>query len=402
MTQLLDTVLTPWRVKWYSRGALLALAVAFLVVLLSGAGPQTLTGRIGGDYPAFYSAGQIIADGAAEQLYSPQMQRDYQQPLIGAQSGVLLFAYPPQFAMLYAPLAELPFRLSYAIHTLALVAALALACVLIQRIYPTLIASPYLLFFLALTSYPIIRSVMGGQNTALSILLIVLVWYMVLHDRQLLAGVILGLLFFKPQFALPLTGLFLLSGRWRVWGAAAATAGTLFVLNTAIIGPGWVGDWLALVQTFSRLDVQVNFAELVSWQGFLQALLGDGNTIAVILGWAMTAATILVISWVWFAGGRTADFNAQIGLASIAIVLISPHTLFYDAGVAIIGFIALLGRRAQLNKALILGVWAASFLQLLSPILGISLSFLPLMFVLVLAIGHLWSRSLKPMEMQPA
>jgi len=68
---MLAQVLTPWRVKWYSRAAVLALAVAFLVVLLSGSGTTTLTGRIGGDYPAFYTAGQIVAAGEAANLYEP-------------------------------------------------------------------------------------------------------------------------------------------------------------------------------------------------------------------------------------------------------------------------------------------------------------------------------------------
>jgi hypothetical protein len=400
MTQLLDSVLTPWRLKWYSRGALFALAVAFLVILVSGSGPTTLTGRIGGDYPAFYSAGQIIADGAAENLYSPKTQSDYQKPLIGDQTGFLPFAYPPHFALLYAPLSELPFRLSYAVHTLALVAALALACALIQRIYPNLIESPYLLFFLALTAYPIIRSVMGAQNTAFSILLIVLCWYKVLHNKHYQAGIFLGLLFFKPQFAVPLTGLFLLSGRWRVWASAGATAIVLFALSTALTGPAWIADWLEIVRTFSRFDVQVNFGELVSWQGFFQALLGDGNTVAGGLGWLLAAATVLGISWVWFAGGRRADFNAQLGLASVCIVLISPHTLYYDSGIALIAFVVVLDRLGRLNPSLILGVWAAGLLQVLSPSLGISLSFLPLVFILALAITHLWSPGTKNAEAQ--
>ncbi|MFB3102321.1 MAG: glycosyltransferase family 87 protein, partial [Alphaproteobacteria bacterium] len=373
---MLETILTPWRVKWYSRGALFALAVAFVVILVSGSGTTTLTGRIGGDYPAFYSAGQIIADGEAENLYSLRTQREYQQELIGDQSGVLAFAYPPHFALFYAPLSELPFRVSYAVHTLAMVAALALACLLIQRIYPNLIAKPELLFFLAFTAYPIFRSVIGGQNTALSILLIVLCWYKVLHNKHYQAGIYLGLLLFKPQFALPLAGLFLLSGRWRVWVSAGATGIVLIALNSALLGPGWFADWFDIVRTFSRFDVQVNFAELVSWQGFIQAVVGQGNSFAVALGWGLSGATILAISWVWFAGGRTADFNSQLALASICIVLISPHTLYYDSGIVLIAVVVLLNRFGRLKVNLILGVWAAGILQLLSPALGVSLSFI--------------------------
>ena len=101
------------------------------------------------------------------------------------------------------------------------------------------------------------------------------------------------------------------------------------------MGPAWDADWFDLVMAFSGLDVQFNFAELVSWQGVDQALFGDGNRFAVVLGWSFSVATIVALSWVWFRGGREDDFSAQLGLASVAIVLISPHTLFYDGGIAL-------------------------------------------------------------------
>lgn len=395
---MFDRILTPWRVKVYTRGALAALALAFVVILFSGSGTQTLTGRIGGDYPAFYAAGQIIADGEGDHLYSISRQRDYQRPLVGDETGVLPFAYPPQFALFYVPLSQLPFRLSYAVHTILMVAALALACTLIARIYPGLVTKPELLFFLALTGFPILRSVMGAQNTVLSLLLIVLIWYRVLHNKQYQAGVFLGLLFFKPQFALPLSGLFFLAGRWRVWASAAATAALLLGLSTAVLGTGWIDDWLFLVRVFSALDVRVNFAELVSWQGFVRALVGYDNELASVVGWSLALATIVGLCWVWFAGGRKADFSAQMALASVGIVLISPHTLFYDAGIALIAVIVVLSRMGQLNAGVIFVVWAAGLLQLLSPAVGVSLSFVPLVLILTLAVAYLWRASVKNTE----
>jgi len=393
---MLARILTPWRVTWYARGALLALVAVFVLTVWSATGTKTIIGgRLGGDYPAFYAAGRIVAAGEAENLYSLATQRDYQRPLIGAASGVLPFAYPPPLAIVYAPLSQLPFAASYAVHTLLMAAALALACALIGRLYPRLIARPELLFFLALTGYPILRSVMGAQNTALSLLLIVLVWYKVLHNRHYQAGVFLGLLFFKPQFALPLSGLLFLSGRWRVWLSAAATAALMFAASTVLIGSGWIAGWLDLVGTFSRLDVQVNFAELVSWQGFSRALLGHDNSFAAGLGWGLAAATVLGLCWAWFAGGRNADFNSQMALASAGIVTISPHTLYYDSGIALVAVVVLLSRREKPGPGLILGIWAAALLQLLSPLAGVSLTFVPLVAVLALAFVFLWPADAK-------
>lgn len=399
---LLASVLTPWRVKWYSRGSLFALAVAFLVILVTTTGTATITGgQLGGDYPEFYSAGRIIAEGEAKQLYALDKQREYQKELLGVPGAVIPFVYPPHFALVYVPLSKLPFRVSYAVHALAMVAALALACLLIQRIYPNLIASPYLLFFLALTAYPIFRSVIGGQNTALSILLIVLCWYKVLHNKHYQAGLYLGLLLFKPQFAVPLAGLFFLSGRWRVWLSAGATGIVLFGVNSALLGPAWFVDWFDIIAAFLGADARTNFGELVSWQGFLQAVMGPGNSIAMALGWGLSAATILAISWVWYAGGRQADFSAQLALASICIVLISPHTLYYDSGIVLIAVVVLLARLGRLNANVILGVWAAGLPQLLSPSLGFSLSFVPVVVMLGFAVFYLWSSGVKKTGVQP-
>ena len=94
-------------------------------------------------------------------------------------------------------------------------AALALACGLLQRMYPQAIGSANIMFALALTSFPFFWSVFNGQNTTLSLLLIVACFYNMMNGRNILAGIFLGLLFFKPQFAFPLAGLFLLSGRWQ-------------------------------------------------------------------------------------------------------------------------------------------------------------------------------------------
>jgi hypothetical protein len=219
-----------------------------------------------------------------------------------------------------------------------------------------------------------------------------------LHNKHYQAGIFLGLLFFKPQFAVPLTGLFFLSGRWRVWVSAGATAIILFSLSTALLGPAWFGDWFELLNTTFVHAMQVNIPYIISWQALSQALIGQGNEFAVALGWGLSAATALAISWVWFAGGRKADFSAQLGLASICIILLSPQTLYYDAGIALIAFVVLSNRLGRLNPSLILVVWATGFFQLLSPALGVSLSLLPLILILVLATTHLWSSASKSAE----
>lgn len=394
----LHRFLTEDRVRLYSRGMLIGLLIAFLGVLLTGSGPQTFTGRLGGDYPEYYGIGRLIVEGDWSRLYSEDQQREFQRDVLLTDEQVIFFHYPPHAAFVYAPLSQLPFRVSYALYVLILTAALAGACVLFARIFPDKFKDPFWLFFVAFTIHPILRSVMGAQNTVLSILLIVLCWYKVLHNKHYQAGIFLGLLFFKPQFALPLVGLFLLSGRWRVWVSASATGALLLAIGTVLVGPSWFADWRELTAPGFQWAMTGNVAFVVSWLGLTHALAGGLTAGASVAGWALTIATIAAISWAWYAGGRDGDFNAQMGLAAVAVVVIAPQTLYYDAGIAMLAVAVIVAYAQQSVAWLVFAIWATSYLQLLSPQVGVSLTFVPLGLTLIFAVKILGPRAVRSQE----
>lgn len=381
---------TPWRVRWYSNGLLIGLALAFLVVVFSSSGVETFTGLIGGDFPSFYSAGNIVADGNGATLYSPDQQLAYQKALIGNRATAIPFAYPPHTALFYVPLSQLPFRFAYLVHSIAMVAALVLACGLLQRMYPQAIKSAHLLFALALTSFPIFWSVLLGLNTALSILLIVAVFYNVTRGRNLWAGFFLGLLFFKPQFAIPLAGLFFLSGRWQVWLNALLTLAALIVAGAVIVDPEGLQKWLDATYRLFTYNVSTLDFTVISIMGLADALGGHSSGIAQLLGWGGTAAASLVISWIWFVGGRRSNFGAQMALATLFTILIAPLTAFYDAGLALIPVVLLFGVMGRPSLRLVIFLWLTSYLQIVSEFVGVSLLPLPILVLLVLALHHLW------------
>jgi hypothetical protein len=143
-------------------------------------------------------------------------------------NGFLAFSYPPFVALAYYPLSLFGYRISYIIHSLLMVSALVLTIQLIRPFNPLIDQYKLSALALSLSFYPLFRAIWGGQNTAVILLLIVGTWRMALAHREWLAGIILGLLLFKPQFAIPLIGLFVLSGRWRVGLGSALTAVVLY------------------------------------------------------------------------------------------------------------------------------------------------------------------------------
>ena len=75
-----------------------------------------------------------------------------------------------------------------------------------------------------------------GQNGFLTAALIGGALVM-LDRRPLLAGVLFGLLAYKPQFGLMVPLVLAVSGRWRCFAAAAATVALLALATTAAFGP---------------------------------------------------------------------------------------------------------------------------------------------------------------------
>lgn len=361
---------------------LIALAFAFGLAVIGGAGlgPDAEGGaRLGGDYPAFHAAGSIVLDGDVDELYDADRQSLEQRDL--GIDGYLAFAYAPHVAVVYAPLAALGFRIGYAVHTLMMVAALVAAIrimpvgSLTRRVVPSTA--------LALGFWPMFRAVGGGQNTAVTVLLFAAAWRLLDDDRQVGAGLIAAALLYRPQYALPLMAVMALDGRWRAVGTAAAAGVATWLATAFVLGFGWVSEWMDQVLPFVERDAEVNAANSISLLGLSQALLGSDDPLAVALGLGGAIAVTVIVAWTW-RPGNPHPLALRIGLLAAGVLLLSPHTMFYDAGLLVVaaGSALALANSADERSAVASGigvVWALGFVQLASPTLGFS----PLALVVV-------------------
>lgn len=383
----LPSFFSPWRLKWYPRAFLFALAVAFLIAMFTGQGASTLTGRLGGDYPAFYGAGRIIADGDGGDLYNSTKQAAAQKGLYPGEDNVFMpFPYPPFFAAVYYPLALLPYRLSFAIHTLLMVALLFITIHLMAPIHKHINHAYLFITCLTLSFYPMLRAVLGGQNSALSLFLCVLSWRLIVANKHLSGGIILGLMLFKPQFGVPLICLSIISRRWHVGVGSLITALFIYGAGAIISGPLWIIDWYRYAMWLAQADAAINYDKAVSWLGFFQAIAGGESHIATLIGWGMSIATVLAVSLLWILGGRTADFTAQLGIGMVALVLMPPHVNYYDTSLILFTWLVLLGKLDRRSFGVLGIFWGVSFSQPLSILLGFSPLFLLAAAMLVLSI----------------
>ncbi|MDW3220835.1 MAG: glycosyltransferase family 87 protein [Acidimicrobiales bacterium] len=349
------------RLSRYPKALLGALALAFVLVLVSGSGSDTASGRVGGDFPAFYGAGTIVADGDIDQLWNLEVQQAAQVDLLGDEDGFIMFPYAPHVAAAYAPLSALPYRVAYAVHTALMVGLLVGTLQLLRPLVPAVDRYFPLTLAAVMTAYPVFVGVGGGQNTALSLFLLAAVWRTLHDDREALTGLALALLLFRPQYAIPLVGLLFLGRHWRAVTWAGAGAIGVWLVNTALLGPAWITDWLDGVRPLLEADAEVNAANEIAPIGFLHALWGTESTAALLVGGLVSAAVIAVLTTVWWQGRLALD--ARFAITTAGLLLVGPHTIYYDSALLLFATLVLLDR-GHIDVRIVAGVWALGLVHL--------------------------------------
>ena len=366
------------RLRLYGRAALFAVVAAFAISVLSASGGDAVSGRLGGDFPAFYAAGSIAADGDWANLYDPDRQLAEQARLFPeSDESFLYFAYPPHAAAAYRPLAALDYRLAYTIHSVLMAAAAVGALALMRPMVPLLRRHFELAAIGALLFNPVLRAVTGGQNTALLLLGVAAVWRLVHDDEDVAAGLVVALLLYKPQVAVPLAGVLVLDRRWRAVASAAVGGMGVWALGAAVMGTGWLATWWSEVRAFAEVDAEVNGHNAISWLGVAEHLLGAGSTAAYAVAAPLVVATIAAVALAWLS--PRCDLATRFAVTAAGVLLMSPHAMFYDAGLLVITAVVALDRLGSRVTAALAAVWAGSWLQMGAAGLG----FAPLFVLMV-------------------
>lgn len=367
----------PWlnarRLRVYPRVILAGLAIGFVLAFMLGSGARTWTGRLGGDFPAFYAAGRIVAHGDAARLYDWDVQAQAQSDLFPGKNGsqFLAFAYPPYVALLYRPLAALPYRVAYLLHTLLMAAALLAAAWSLGGVSPRVRRYAFEGFCMSVAFVPMFIALCGGQLTPLLVLVLSCALLASTRGHDLLAGVCLGALWIKPQYAVLFIALFALA-RPRVAKPVLALGALAYAAGAWVYGWAWPVTYLQQLPRFHHQDQRVNALHSVGLLGVSEALLGAGNGRAIALGCALMVATAFVA---WFVLRRTHALDLRIAALLPLVILLEPHAMYYDAGLLVPSFAIVAGK---LGRAALWPLGAIFVSGLLAPFgeaIGVSPAF---------------------------
>ncbi|MGE0222582.1 MAG: glycosyltransferase family 87 protein [Acetobacteraceae bacterium] len=315
--------------RWLTRdravawgGALLGAELAFLIFVAlfqHGAfGPVPPTSS---DFVSFYAAGSLALAGTPALAYDQPVHHLVQQQATVAGAPYQFFFYPPVYLLLCAPLALLPYFLANALFQIASLGLFlgVMRAVLAERGWDWLIP---------LLAFPAVLWTIGlGQNAFLTASLFG-GFLLLLERRPVLAGVLVGLLCYKPHFGLLVPVALIAGGHWRAVFSAGVTVAALVAGAAAVFG---LDTWQAYVTAFAGSGQvyesgRIDLAGMVTVFGALRLF---GLLAAVAYGaQAISAVAMAVaVALVW---RRTESRPLRAATLLTATLLAVPLALLYD------------------------------------------------------------------------
>ena len=347
-------------------GMLLAFClIAAVFLVTTGNGPNDRFGRpLGTDFSNVYAAGTYVLEGQPAVPFDPQRQYAREQAIFGQNTPFYGWHYPPFFLGLAALLALMPYGLALLIWqgvTLVLY-VLAIRAILGALIPPPLAGegdqrswpgggvsgpadatpsgalraphSPFRggiksLWLLLALAYPAVFVNLGhGHNGFLTAALMggALV---TLNTRPVLAGILFGLIAYKPQFGVLIPLALIAGGYWRTMFAAAATVIALALAVTLAFG---TEVWTAFLASMHFTRTVVLEQGDTGWQKIQSVfswarMWGGGIDLAYAAQGLVTLAAAVVIVWLW---RSRASFALKAAALAIGTILATPYSLDYD------------------------------------------------------------------------
>ena len=335
-----------------------------------------------GDFIAFWSAGRAALDGQIEHIHERAMLWDYQRLAAPDARFYAPWNSPPTFLIVACVLALAPYpaaAIGFFVVT-ALLFGFALRDLLPDRralLFPA--TAPAVLYQAGSVQAGLLIGGIAG---------LALHW---LDRRPRLAGALIGLLAIKPHLALLWPLLLGLSGRWRVFAAAAASA----IAFVTIAGIAFGFD--AYIRFFESLAAsqQLISEQRISTPAYASlyaSLLGLGAPHSVAMALHVFSAGVgVVLACRLFAKAELATAGAALCATTL---LISPYLFFYDFTLLLVGAAMLGVPRTRLDLTAAILAWSTG----LTVVVGgyIALPLCPLAAWAVLAAALRRSESAAP------
>ena len=328
-----------------------------------------------GDFTSFYTAAHIIRGGNAHRLYDLSLQAQVQQAFLLPHGwvfadGVLPYAYPPFFAIIFIPLSFLPLGWAFHVWNVVNVTLILASVKLLLRHQQRHSTRDFVVACLIVFAFfPVLTGLHNGQSSFLVLFTLTLTYLALKSRRDTVGGIALALGLFKPQLVLVIAAVLLYRRRWRTVLAFSATAVLLLLVSYILVGIDGMASYLDLVRQMSswKGDYSINPTNMPNLRGtvyrlgYLYHAWFDTELSPATLGAITFLLSLPVFVWVlriWKGQWNPTlpEFDLRFGLTVIAALLLSPHlndhdlTLLVLVGFLLLNFFAHYSRSIQAHR----------------------------------------------------
>jgi hypothetical protein len=265
--------------------------------------------------------------------------------------------YPPSFLLLLLPFGAMGFGAGCAMFLVLTFLGLIVA------VWRFAGERRWLCTFALILSPAVSMNVYLGQNAFLSGAFF-FGGALTLRTRPIFAGMLFGLLTYKPQLALMVPVALLAARQWKALGAAAATASLLAIVSSLVFGANAWQSWLAT--TIGGLPPSLEIGRLHGSSVFTCAILfGATPTLANAV---QNAVTLLAAACVYWSYRQPMSESMRAAALAAATILGAPHVAGYDA--ILTGFAAALLFAEGMNQGFRPGELPIAWIAWASPLIN--------------------------------
>ncbi|MBL8822185.1 MAG: DUF2029 domain-containing protein [Planctomycetia bacterium] len=303
----------------------------------------------GADFAGFYVAAQLLSEGHVDRLYDRELHATYYHrlfPKIPADE-VIPYVHPPFVASFFRSLVWLEYdyaALIWLIISLVLyltgLRTMLLAC-------PKLKSRDYwLVILLALSFEPFLFECwLGGQLSAIAFLSYALTFVFYQRNRPVLAGIALGICFYKPTMVILIIPLLLVARQWKVLLGMTITGSVLLIFSLMTTGwdanTGYVQVLLEFRQsTSSKEQLAIRIWKYVDFNHFYRLLLGATmyQRVAFVVTSVIISLVLLLPGW-W---NWKTHIEERRKLWAVTLFLIPVINLYVGVYDSILGVLAVI------------------------------------------------------------
>ena len=273
----------------------------------------------GGDYVSFWTAGRLLLEGRAAEVFQPELFFAAQEQAIDGNVAHFLWNYPPTFQMLMAPFATLPPNLSVVLWWGS--------TLLLFLVGARFVGGRWEAPLVVMSSTACLLNLSHGQNGFLLGGLFLCGFALLREGRAFWAGIVLGLISLKPHFGVLLPVAFVASrDRDAFLGATLSVVGTALLSLVVVGSEAWIGFGTNLGSLHSALVANLYPQSMVVSIYMMLRTLGATDGIAL-FGQALGA--VVAAGAVWSAWRRGYSDRA-VAVLLLATPLVNPYFYYYD------------------------------------------------------------------------